>query len=262
MIDYEFRAFSPKLIDQTIKRTNWLLSKNLLIKRNSIENHIKILKKNKIHKIFLCSLPFEKKKIVSLNYNFLINYKKTLKINKELILPIDLNKNSFNFSIKFILRNLKHVDGVEIMCNYANKTTPYNQIKMPNIISGLKKVIKEKRNIKIFFFPQSMIKKHQETLSLSFISNIIIELNKFNKFKNTFFILLSGGGFGYYLNNGKFSKIFKNVNLIFDTHLNTPFKAEELLKLLGKKRVKFGSDYPFIEKDDISNIYRKFKKIF
>lgn len=262
MIDYEFRVFSPKLINQSIKNSNWLLSKKLLINRNSKEHHIKILKENKIHKIFLCSLPFKKKKNVNLNYNFLLNYKKTLKINKELILPIDLNRNSFNFSINFILKNLRYIDGVEIMCNYANKTTPYNQVKMLNIISGLKRVIKEKRNIKIFFFPQSMIKKHRETLSLSFISNIIIELNEFNKFKNTFFILLSGGGFDYYLNNGKFSKIFKNVNLIFDTHHNTPFKAEELIKLLGKKRVKFGSDYPFIEKNNISNIYRKFKKIF
>ena len=151
---------------------------------------------------------------------------------------------------------------MEIPCNFFDKR-PFNSLsKLPNIISGLKRIIKKKRNIKIFFFPKSMIKKHKESFSMGFISNTIIELNKFNKFKNTFFIYLSGGGFDYYLNNGKFSKIFKNVNLIFDTHLYTPFKARELLKLLGKKRVKFGSDYPFIEKKDISNIYRKFKRVF
>ena len=83
MIDYEFRVFSPKLIDQSITLTNWVLAKNLLIKRNSIENHIKIFKKNKINKIFICSIPFEKKKIFIQIIIFFLIIKKVSKLTKN-----------------------------------------------------------------------------------------------------------------------------------------------------------------------------------
>lgn len=260
MIDYEFRVFSPKLIDLTIRNCKWLLSKNLLIKRNSRDFHVKIFKKN--NKIFLCSIPFNNKKSTITNYNYLLDYKEKLKINNELILPLSLHKDVFNFQIKFILRKLKYIDGVEILCNHYQSISNKNLSKPLQIISAFKRIIKKKKNIKFYFFPQSVIKMHQSSFSLSFISNIILKINKFNKFRNSFFILMSGGGFDYYLDNGKFSKIFKNVNLIFDTHLNTPFKAGDLIKRLGKKRVKFGSDYPFIGKKNIFNIYKKHKKLF
>ena len=256
MHDYEFRVFNPNLLNEVKKITNYKLNKTYLKKLNQQEFHNKIFIKNKIKFVQILSLPFESKIKQLQNFNYLLGYKDKIKIKSDLILPISISKKNFDFQYEFIIKNLNKIDGLEIMLNKQKKN--YNE---KNIFIFLKKILKKKK-LKIIFFPTSSVKIRTLSNSNILISNLIIKINDFDDYKNNFFIALSGGGFDFYLVNGKFSKIFKNVNLIFDTHLYAKFKVFELLHKLGKKRVKFGSDFPFIEKKNINNIYNIYKKFF
>lgn len=255
MEDFEFRAFSPGLVSHIKKITRCKIKKLDLLKLNSVDFHNIIFKKNNIKSIKLLSIPFPSIQDHFSNYEYLINHKKHIKIKSDLILPINIDANFYLSQYNYIVKNLKHIDGIEFLLNMPSHNNNEDQI-----VYFIKKILKKKQ-LKIFFFPASSIRIRNK-LSMLNVTNIINRINQFNNYKNNFFVELSGGGIDFYLDNGKFSKIFRNVNIVFDTHLNTKFKAVELLNKLGKKRVKFGSDFPFINNKNINIIYSTYKKLF
>ena len=257
MEDFEFRVFSPSFLNEVKKLTSFEIKKKHFLKLNSVDFHKILFEKNNIKSIHLLSLPLKSLRNHILNYEYLINYKKQTKVKSNLILPISMKKNFILPQYNFIVKNLKYIDGIEFLFNMGFNSSHATENKIFNLI----KKISKKKQLKIFFFPASSIKLRSGS-SLINLYNLIHRINQFNNYKNIIYVMLSGGGIDFYMANGKFSKLFRNVNIVFDTHIYTGFKAVELLNKLGKKRVKFGSDFPFIKNKNINTIYSTFKKLF
>ena len=212
MIDHEFRIFDNKYIDESIKIINWKYSKKELQNRIKIENQKKILIKNKITNVNLCSLPFENFENFKKNFFYQVNFKRELKIKSKIIvaLPLLSNKKIKKYFI-FMKNNIKNIDGIEFLFNLEKKNISIDEEKL---FLQIKTILKLKKKLLIYFYPCSQIKiRPLRTLC---ISNLILRINNYNGYKNKFYIGLLGSGFDFYLNNYKYKSIFKNVFLIND----------------------------------------------